>query len=191
MSEVETKSSKSTGDMLFRIIGAIAVLITAAVAAISLYRSMTGPSAGGIIGTVVDGVIGTTEARSSDNIEQVKQLIHEEAAAALAADIDGALSLYTPNYAVVRDAISGESWQGLQQIRDRYSKLPQFTKLDHVDIQVTLEPGGNSASAVASTSGEMLTNGGVTPVSSFRGEYWTFQKVEGTWRIETFTYAAR
>ena len=167
------------------------------VAAISLRISASQPSMDDILAKVNEEttkvneeILATKEAGQSADSQAIQQVIHDEAAAALRADIDKALSLYTDD-AVVRDAGSEQSWHGLQQIRDRYSELPQFTKLDHVDIQVILEPGGNSASAVASTSGEMLTNGVVTPVSSFLGEYWTFKKVEGTWRIETFTYAAR
>jgi len=136
--------------------------------------------------------------------DPMRELIAMEATAALQGDVDKAVDLYAPN-AVVRDG-RGEigkalgivpshvqsTWSGLDEIRDRYTHLERFNELQHVDVTVTFEQGGQVARAVGSTSGEMVNaDGTTTPISSIDGEMWTFQKIDGAWKIISFTYNAR
>lgn len=121
----------------------------------------------------------------------IRELIDQEADAAREGDVDKAVSLYAPG-AVVRDAGAGVGWSGLSEIRQRYSDLPKFKKLDHVDVTVTFGEDGEFARAVASTAGEILNNdGSITFISSVSGEIWSFRRIEGDWKIVSFTYDFR
>ncbi len=118
------------------------------------------------------------------------QIMDMEADATLEGNVDKAVSLYAPD-GVVRDAGAGTSSVGADEIRDRYSNLPEFSKLRHVDVTVTCDEGGELARARASTTGEMMEDGRMVPISSVDGEEWTFQKVGGSWKIVSFTYNTR
>jgi len=121
---------------------------------------------------------------------EIRGLLADEATAARERDIDRALRLYSED-AVVRDA-RGPSWSGHTEIRGRYSELPLFKKIDHVDVSVEVSIGGQFASARASTTGLIMNEDGTeTPISSIMGEIWVFHKIEGTWKILSFTYNAQ
>ncbi len=80
-------------------------------------------------------------------------------------------------------------WSGLPAITTRYEGLPTFTLLAHVMVHVTWIPDNSSATratATSDTSGIALVNGSQL---SLRGhELWTFAKIDGQWRITSFTY---
>jgi len=154
-----------------------------------------------VVGALVLGIINQSQpgpdrirrdiaTENAENEGQIRQLIAHEATAALDHDVEKAVSLYAPE-AVVRDARGGISWFGPREIRDRYSKLPEFKKLAHVDLIVTVNPSLESASALGSTEGEFVEDGGLTHISSVAGEQWSFAKIEGVWKIASFTYNAR
>lgn len=122
--------------------------------------------------------------------EEIRRLIADEAAAARAGDVDKAVSLYSRD-AVVRDA-RGPSWSGLTEIRSRYSQLSRFKELNHVDVKVEVSISGEFGSAQASTTGVIVNEDGTnTPISSMLAEVWVFQKIDGVWKILSFTYNAQ
>lgn len=166
-------------------------------------------AAAAAIATVVMGVLGVisfilqlTEAGPPDSRE-IRELITAEAVAAFEHDIDKAVELFAPD-AVVRDGQAEigkalgivptdvqSTWVGLGEIRDRYRHLPEFRKLDHVDVTVIFEEDGQAARAIASTSGEIVNEDGTTDtISSIDGEMWRFQKIDGNWKIASFTFNA-
>lgn len=143
------------------------------------------------VAALVLGVINRYCPPEGPSERPIRQAIAAEAAAAKEGDVDKAVSLYAPG-AVVRDAGAGATWSGLPEIRRRYSDLPKFNKLDHVDVTVTFDEHGEFARAVASTAGVIVNEDGSTsPVSSVDAERWSFEKIEGRWKVVSFTYDAR
>ena len=131
----------------------------------------------------------------------IRALITEEARASVEGDTDKAASLYCPD-ALVRNWGSYEpnahppleSWQGIDAIRNRYKKIPRFTRLVHVDVNVLeIRFLAGTARAVSSTDGTMATG---IAVASVNGDIWEFRKVNripflpwtGEWKIASFTY---
>ena len=133
--------------------------------------------------------------------EPILQIIETEATAALERDIDKAINLFAED-AFVRDAL-GEagkklgvvlpqeptSWSGLKEIRQRYANLPRFTTLSHLGVVVTFDDTKRLAKATASTNGVYESDTG-TPahIFSIDGERWTFAKIDGVWKITSFSY---
>jgi ketosteroid isomerase-like protein len=126
------------------------------------------------------------ERRMRSSEEEIHNLIAAEANAAFEHDVDAAVDLFAPN-AVVRDA-KGPSWMGEAQIRKRYSELESFDALAHVDIILFMNEGREFASALASTEGQIEGQG--LPIRSVLGEVWVFKRIDGDWKIQSFTYNA-
>jgi hypothetical protein len=188
---------------MLRIVAVIAVVVQAmvavaglVVAVIALREAIGHPT--------LEEANAHMSAAAAAEVHDIRRLIDDEAAAALDHNVEKAVGLYAPN-AVVRDGL-GEigkalkvippdvetTWFGLEKIRERYTHLERFNELEHVNVTVTFEPGGQTARAVGSTSGEMVNpDGTVTPISSIDGEMWTFEKIDGAWKILSFTYNAR
>jgi hypothetical protein len=104
--------------------------------------------------------------------------------------------IYTRD-AVVTDAACqtpgvSQSWQGYAQIDVRYRKLPKFLWLQHVFAQVTWDPNDSRASTAyvtADTAGVLLPVASHGKPQSIVGhELWMFVRVNGEWRIASFTY---
>jgi hypothetical protein len=136
-----------------------------------------------------------------DDLAAIEGLIAVEAQAAIEHNPDLALSIFTED-ATVRDAFAAQrqaldllppgiktSWRGHDEIGPRYAALPEFPSLAHIEISVVFESGG--ASATSSTSGEIvLPDGTKMPVESVDGDLWRFVKIDGEWKIKSFTYNA-
>jgi len=126
-----------------------------------------------------------------NNVEnEVRDVIEQEASLVLAGRIDEVIQLYAED-AFVKDAKCGdkdleEVWMGLQQIRKRYAGIEQFIYLKHDAITITLGTDGEYASAFADTQGEYLDNGQAIKISG--GEKWALKKIDGEWKIVSFTY---
>ena len=135
------------------------------------------------------------------NEAAIRRLITTEASVAIAHDAKLALSIYKED-ATVRDALAEQrqalgllppgiktSWHGHDEIGPRYAQLPVFPSLTHIAISMTFDSGG--ASATSSTSGEVvLPDGSIIPISSVDGDLWRFKKIDGEWKITSFTYNA-
>lgn len=128
------------------------------------------------------------------NEGQIKNIIQNEAIYVIEKNPDKAVSLYAEN-AVVKDAAGGNAnlvvaWMGINQIKERYLGFQNytFTFLVHGDVHVVIDLYQNRASATADTTGQYLLNGEQKQITSNQGEKWTFEKVNGIWKIDSFTY---
>lgn len=183
-------------DTIIEVIKTIGIVVSAIVAVIALLVAMDQPTA--------DEVAAKVSAAAAAEVHDIRRLIDDEAAAALDHDVERAVGLYTPD-AVVRDGLAEigkalkvipadtqSTWYGIEEIRERYTHLERFIELKHVNVTVAFEPGGQTAWAVGSTSGEMVNaDGTTTAISSINGEMWTFEKTDGAWKILSFTYNVR
>lgn len=123
----------------------------------------------------------------------VTNLMNQEVLAAETHDVGPLPLIYAYNAVVVDAGCQSPSpaaiWSGLPQITDRYSHLPQFLSLAHVNVHITWIPDDSSATratATADTNGIALINGSKL---SLRGhEQWTFAMIDGQWRITLYTY---
>jgi hypothetical protein len=105
-------------------------------------------------------------------------------------------SIYAPG-AVVTDAgcqspaVSSLSWQGIRQIDGRYSSLPRFLVLQHVNDQVNWVPDNRHATEAevqAQTVGVLQSSPTSRPQFIRGDELWTFELVNGRWLIKSFIY---
>jgi hypothetical protein len=117
---------------------------------------------------------------------RLRSLIEKEAQAAANRDTTMAVSLFTPN-AIIYDASLKSTWTGINQIRQRYLDLPQFTGLAHLDINIeSVSFWDGTASAVSTTVGQIDPNSGAQPRVLFSTESWQFKKEDGQWKISGF-----
>ncbi len=104
--------------------------------------------------------------------------------------------IYTRD-AVVTDAACqapgfSQTWQRYAQIDARYRNPGKFLSLQHVFAQVTWDPNDSQASTAyvtADTAGVLLpatSHGRPRPIVGH--ELWIFVRVDGQWRIASFTY---
>ncbi len=126
----------------------------------------------------------------------VTSLMAQEIAAGETHDTALVDRIYAPG-AVVTDAAcqspqDSRTWKGYGQLDARYLGLPRFLWLQHVFAQVTWDPDNSSAStatATAETAGVMLPATRHGKSQSIVGrELWTFARVDGQWRITSFTF---
>jgi hypothetical protein len=124
----------------------------------------------------------------------VTSLMDQEAQAALTHDLGIVSKIFSPNAVVVDDLCQSPNlskfWHGLQEIQDRYDKLPTYISLQHVNSIVTWIPDDSSAAkatATAETDGVYVNSSGKRIF--IRGyELWTFAKIDGKWLITSFAY---
>ena len=150
------------------------------------------PIVAGIIGGLVVGLLIPIIGSCISGEKQVREIVNQEATLVLQGKIEEAVSLYAED-AYIRDAGGGDTgleiwWKGQQEIADRYSKLPQFKYLKHDAIEITISSDKQYARVVADTIGECVIDGKNVRISSNRGERWTLEKVDGRWKITSFTY---
>ena len=122
----------------------------------------------------------------------IRKVIEQEANLALEGSIDEAVSLFDKN-AFVRDAAGGNKdqeivWNGVNNIADRYRNLPEFIYLKHEATEITISSDRTYARATADTIGTYIDNGREIKISGNQGEKWTFEKIDGEWKITSFTY---
>jgi ketosteroid isomerase-like protein len=127
-------------------------------------------------------------------------IIKTETEAVLTGDFDRIMKYYSDN-ACVQD-VQGElrkkydctfteqtTWTGKNEIRNRYADLPGFTSLNHTGIIVTFSVNKNFANATASTNGVIMTDSGKKQdIYNIDGERWTFECIDGKWKITSFKY---
>ena len=125
-------------------------------------------------------------------VPEVRKVIEAEARAARFRDANASVSLFVESpLTAVHDAILHANWIGCDHIHDRYSKLPDFESLVHIDVQI--EPIQFISGIVHATSITIgKTSSGITLYSR---ERWEFEKVNqspfmpwtGEWKIKSFT----
>ncbi len=151
-----------------------------------------------IFGTIaVTVILAVAHSRNQPpDISTVTSLMKEEVTAAETRNTALANRIYTPD-AVVTDAAcqtpgASQTWQGYAQIDARYRNPGKFLWLQHVFAQVTWDPndsGASTAYVTADTAGVLLPATGHGKSQSIVGhELWTFVRVNGQWRIASFTY---
>lgn len=155
-------------------------------------RPLVYPIVAGIIGGLAVGLLIPIISSCISGEKQVREIVNQEATLVLQGKIEEAVSLYAED-AYIRDAAGGDTgleiwWKGQQEIADRYSKLPQFKYLKHDAIEITISSDKKYARAIADTIGEYVIDGKNVRISSNRGERWTLEKVDGRWKITSFTY---
>jgi hypothetical protein len=122
----------------------------------------------------------------------IRNLINQEVDLSLNGNVKQVVSLYSSD-AYVRDAAGGNTsleviWNGENAITQRYEDLPTFAYLRHDAIEITISSDKSYARAIADTIGAYKVNGADVTITSNHGEKWTFEKVNGTWKIASFTY---
>lgn len=84
------------------------------------------------------------------------------------------------------------TWHGVADIQARYSGLPEFVSLGHVNTHVIWEPAdrhADRAEATADTNGVIAPTSASTTGQPINGhELWTFVRSGTGWVIESFTY---
>ncbi len=126
----------------------------------------------------------------------VTSLMEEEATASETHDTALVSRIYTADAEVTDTGCEtaktlSQTWQGYAQIEDRYRLLPRFVWLQHAFEQVTWYPNDRSAStasATAVTVGVLALPGTRNFLSITGDELWTFARVNGQWRVASFTY---
>jgi len=130
------------------------------------------------------------------DISTVTNLMKEEVTAGETHDTALVSRIYIPD-AVVTDAACqtrgvSQTWQGYAQIDIRYRGLARFLWLQHVYAQVTWDPNDSRASTAyvtANTIGVLLPATSHGKAQSIVGhELWIFVRVNGQWRVASFTY---
>jgi hypothetical protein len=157
-------------------------------------RGVAGAGLGGlIVGSLLTFLLLSILSPGHLNDSIVTNLMDQDVNAAKSHDVGSLPQIYAYNAVVVDAGCQSSSpssvWSGLPQITARYEGLPPFTLLAHVNVHVSWIPDNSSATqatATADTSGIALVNGSSI---SLRGhELWTFAKIDGQWRITSFTY---
>jgi hypothetical protein len=129
-------------------------------------------------------------------IGTVTNLMKEEVTAAETRNTALVDRIYTQD-AVVTDAAcqtagASQTWQGYDRIDARYRNPGKFLWLQHVFAQVTWDPNDSNASTAyvtADTVGVLLPATSHGKSQSIVGhELWVFLRVDGQWRISSFTY---
>jgi hypothetical protein len=94
--------------------------------------------------------------------------------------------------AACRTAGASQTWQGTTQIEGRYSALPAFAALYHVNIHITWQPADNRANRAEVTADTVGVLGATatSPVGqAFYGhEMWVFAKSGDQWVVRSFIY---
>jgi hypothetical protein len=130
---------------------------------------------------------------------ELTRLMNLEAASALATHQEqrGVMlaKLYAPGAEVI-DAGCGSSrssttWHGTVQIAGRYTSLPQFDNLRHINTQFIWIPNNrwaNRATATSETSG-VISGSDTRKAQPIHGlERWEFEKINGRWAVTSFAY---
>lgn len=127
----------------------------------------------------------------------IRKLIEKEAELAKNHNVDEVVNLFTDD-AVIRDfgdsinktsdtSKTFQEWGGKEKIRERYEEIKKhaiFTYLYHKDINIEFQNHGTHASATSSTAGKMRwDNGSEYPISTKKGELWSFEKSNNEWKI--------
>jgi hypothetical protein len=84
----------------------------------------------------------------------------------------------------------GKVWRGISELAARYSTLGTFPSLEHVVSAVAWVPDSwqaNKAYVSASTTGSVINADGSLQVLE-GDERWVFVKMDGQWRITSFSY---
>ena len=117
---------------------------------------------------------------------EIREIINQEAIYVLEGKFDEAIALFDED-ATVKDAAGVKPWFSKEEIMNRYKGLPEFDKLKHDAIEVEFT-NKNHALAVGDTNGRYTENGRTVTISSNNGEEWAFEKINGEWKITSFTY---
>jgi hypothetical protein len=158
---------------------------------VAVIAAVVGAVSGAVSGAVTTWVLGEINGPPSDEI--VMRLMDQEVAAGTSRNLNLA-DIYTRT-ATVMDAGcqtrgSGRAWSGLAAIEERYKSLPQLDSLSHANRVVTWMPNNRRARRAGATAdtvgGTRSADGTVTPISGH--ELWEFARVNGEWRIASFTY---
>ena len=123
----------------------------------------------------------------------VTNLMDQDVIAAKSHDVESLPQIYAYNAVIIDDRCPSSSpfatWSGLPAITDRYESLPPFIWLAHVNVHITWMPDNfwaTRATATSDTSGIAVVNG--SQISLKGRELWAFAKIDGQWRITSFTY---
>ncbi|MBI3871963.1 MAG: glycosyltransferase [candidate division Zixibacteria bacterium] len=124
----------------------------------------------------------------------VAATIHREERAALQADVDGALALWSPDGVIrdenftPRDSSDDRVWRGLDQIRRRYKeefRERKYLDLEHRNISSVIE--GDEASLVNDLKATMIMNDKLQKVFLSRDDRWVLRQENGEWKIAGLT----
>ena len=124
---------------------------------------------------------------SASGEDRIRQIIGLEATYVVQGQIDKVITLYA-DQAVVKDAGNQIMWTGNAQISNRYNSLPVFTFLKHDAVDIVFNSDLTYARATASTFGTYLSNGTQVNISGDQSERWSFERINGDWKITSFTY---
>ncbi|MBI3596637.1 MAG: glycosyltransferase [Nitrospirae bacterium] len=124
----------------------------------------------------------------------IKAKIYLEERAALAQDVEAAMSLWDPE-GIIRDANytpederDDRIWSGIDGIRSRYEKefhLRSYIDLTHQSLSTVIEE--DTATVVNDLNATLRTDGKIQKVYLSRGDRWTFRKENGEWKITSLT----
>ena len=149
-----------------------------------------------IVGALVNAVMNEIRVDPWESLaaeeRPIREIIEKEANLTLEGKIDEVVLLYHEE-AFVRDAAGGNTdqeifWNGINRVAERYRDLPEFTYLKHDAIEIAVSSDRTYARAIADTIGTYKVNGTEVKISSNQGEKWTFEKINGNWKITSFTY---
>ena len=115
----------------------------------------------------------------------IREKIEQEANLVIEGRIDEVILLFDEN-AFVRDELNQTTWNGKNEIAERYRNLPRFIFLKHVAIDITISSDKTYARAFSETVGSFEDNGITVDITTL-GEKWTFKKIDNEWKIIGFT----
>jgi len=124
--------------------------------------------------------------------KKIRSIIEQEAKLMLEGNIEELISLFDED-AFIRDVAGGNTekeiiWHGKYRIAERYRNQPEFIYLKHEAIEITISSDKTYARVSADTIGIYKVNGIEVKISSNQGEKWTLKKINGKWKITSFTY---
>ncbi len=145
-----------------------------------------------IIAVLVSGLLLPWIEQVMSEEPNIRGIIDREANLVLDGKIDELVLLFDEE-AFVRDAAGGSTeqeiiWDGKNRIAERYRNLPEFIYLKHDAIEIAVSSDRTYARVIADTIGIYKVNGTEVKISSNQGEKWTFEKINGKWKITSFTY---
>jgi hypothetical protein len=124
----------------------------------------------------------------------IKAKIFLEERAALARDIEAAVTLWSPD-GIIRDAnytpedeSDDRVWIGLSGIRNRYEEefhIRSYASLTHQNLSTFIEE--DSATVVNDLNATIESNGKIQKVFLSKGDRWIFRVENGEWKITSLT----
>lgn len=141
--------------------------------------------------------------QKNNRIEQDKRLLRQiidaeakavvECTAVVDCNWDTVINLYADDADMpsITDVDAKRIYIGKSDILDRYKQLDRHEKLVHVNLQFLYvdEP---FALVNTNTSGVFTPqDGNQLPIPAVPREQWEFQKIDGSWKIKSFTYDNR